>query len=430
MRPVTARLATLVLSAGVTLGALEIDLRLVPSVIPLAVVAELPAELRTTLTRGLPVTTRDQMRALPRDDGGPELLVYRPSAEIRQYAPDPGMVERVRLDSEGFCDPLPDPEGPAALVAIGDSFTFCTTVRAEDTWAAALGRRFAVGAEDLGVPRLGLFEYLEVLKQIGVPKHPAVVVMNVYEGNDLRDAVLYWEGTPPVPRAVAFGEALRATRLVAASRVASVAVGAWLAWQRPSDVSALARREGRRPHDVNFRYRVDRPDGSVAFNPENADRNEVVYADLLARGRTSLDLFGPALDELAALARDHRFVPVVAYTPSAYTAYGDAVHFDDPGIDPLLRGFSAAQRAYFAARTAALGMGFVDLTESLRTAAAREHELLYFPRNLHLTPAGHRVIARALGDVLEADGDFRRAAGSRSRTVRASPRRAARPTRS
>ena len=59
---------------------------------------------------------------------------------------------------------LPDAEGHASLVAVGDSFTFCTTVQPEDTWTAVLGRRFDLSAEDLGVPRLGVFEYLEVLE--------------------------------------------------------------------------------------------------------------------------------------------------------------------------------------------------------------------------------------------------------------------------
>jgi hypothetical protein len=405
-------LFTAILTVGSVLAALaglELGLRLAPGVIPLPIVAELPAHFRATLTRDLPVTTRDQMRALPRDDGGPELLVYRPSAEIRQYAPDPGMVGRVRLDSEGFCDPLPDEEGPASLVAVGDSFTFCTTVRPEDTWPANLGRRFGVATEDLGVPRLGLFEYLEVLKQVGLPKMPAVVVMNAYEGNDLRDAVLYWEArqaaSAPPRRALAFGEWLRSTRVVHRSRAASFLVGAWLAWQRPSDASELARREGRRSRDVNFRYHVEHAGGSIAFNPENADRNEVVYADLLARGLASLDVLGPALETYAALAHQHGFTPVLAYTPSAYTAYGGAVRFDDPALAPLLRAYSAAQRAYFAARAAALGLRFVDLTEPLQRAAA-DPDLLYFPTNLHLTPAGHRAIASALGDALAADGTF------------------------
>jgi hypothetical protein len=74
------------------------------------VLAEFPRDLRTHLAHDRPVTTRDQMRAVARDDGGPDLLIYRPSAEVHEYAPDAGMVDTVRLDTEGFCDPLPDPE--------------------------------------------------------------------------------------------------------------------------------------------------------------------------------------------------------------------------------------------------------------------------------------------------------------------------------
>jgi hypothetical protein len=296
------------------------------------------------------------------------------------------------------------------VVAVGDSFTFCTTVKPEDTWAAELGRRFGVHVEDLGVPRLGVFEYLEVLKQVGLPKSPSVVVMNVYEGNDLRDAVLYWEahengGAPPgrVPGALRAMAALaRESRVASRSYAISFLAGALLSLSRPDETSTLARHEGRRPHDVNFRYRLQFGPTSIRFNPENADRNEVVYADLLARGRVDLDVFAPALETFAALARSHHFAPILAYTPSAYTAYQSFVHFDDPSLPELMRRYSRVQRKYFARRAAELGLRFVDLTNPLHQAAraTRDRELLYFPTNLHLTAAGHRVIARALAKVL------------------------------
>ena len=395
---------------AIALTSLEIGLRFLPQVIPLAVLAEFPTELRTQLAHDRPVTTRDQMRAVVRDDGGPDLLIYRPSAEIHEYAPDAGMVGTVRLDTEGFCDPLPDSEGHASMVAVGDSFTFCTTVKPEDTWTAELGRRFRAHVEDLGVPRLGVFEYLEILKQVGLPKSPSVVVMNVYEGNDLRDAVLYWEardnGGPSPLRAPgalrAMAALARESPVTSRSYAVSFLAGAVLSWSRPDETSALARHEGRHARDVNFRYRLEFGRTSIRFNPENGDRNEVVYADLLARGRVTLDVFAPALETFSSLARSHHFTPILTYTPSAHSAYGSFVRFEDPSLPRLMRRYSRAQRRYFARRAAELGLRFVDLTQPLRQAArtSRDGELLYFPTNLHLTAAGHRAIALALADVL------------------------------
>jgi hypothetical protein len=54
--------------------------------------------------------------------------------------------------------------------------------------------------------------------------------------------------------------------------------------------------------------------------------------------------------------------------------------------------FSADQRAWFEKFTASLGIPFVDLTPHFQKAAT-QGELTHFPGNVHLTPAGHRIVA-------------------------------------
>jgi hypothetical protein len=105
------------------------------------------------------------------------------------------------------------------------------------------------------------------------------------------------------------------------------------------------------------------------------------------------------------LANRHGFEPVVLYTPSAYTAYGDYVEFDDPGLGELMPWFSRAQREFLREKGEALGYRFVDLTPALRRAARvhRGQALLYFPTNVHLSPLGNEVVARAVADVLARD---------------------------
>ena len=57
--------------------------------------------------------------------------------------------------------------------------------------------------------------------------------------------------------------------------------------------------------------------------------------------------------------------------------------------------------AYMAAMLDELEIPFLDVTETLRM----QHEggeLTFFKINIHLTPAGHRIVANAFMDMLES----------------------------
>jgi hypothetical protein len=102
-----------------------------------------------------------------------------------------------------------------------------------------------------------------------------------------------------------------------------------------------------------------------------------------------------ALKTFVELSVQHDFVPLVTYTPSAYTAYSDYVVFDDPKLKNLMASFSYLQRQYLSEKGEELGYHFLDLTPSLQTAAGVHgpQDLLYYQLDLHLTPTGHAVVA-------------------------------------
>jgi hypothetical protein len=62
-------------------------------------------------------------------------------------------------------------------------------------------------------------------------------------------------------------------------------------------------------------------------------------------------LFDAGLDEFRRLAGRWGFVPVLLYTPSAYTACEGMTIFDDPGIELTMRNYSSsstvAEAKYF-----------------------------------------------------------------------------------
>jgi hypothetical protein len=322
------------------------------------------------------------------------------------------------MDSQGFCNPPENSyERPTIdLVTVGDSFTECVVVGPEETWTSELGRLTGIPVYSLARGGIGPYDYLQILHRFALAKRPRVVVMNLYEGNDLRDSLRYHEhaaarragGDPrvlahdrnadPVDTQAVLDHPLgRSSWAVNLITVAAVEAGESL-------YRTLARGERREP--VNFRYTVRLPDRAVRFNLQDSDESEVRHARMLRAGQVSLGAFDEALAGFADLAREHGFVPVLAYSPSAYSAYADFMDFDDPALAELMPWFHAEQLAYLEGRAQALGVVFVDLTPALQDAARSlpSDDLLYFPVNLHYTAQGHRVVAEALARALAGAG--------------------------
>lgn len=267
----------------------EFALWLVPGVIPGVLLEHFEKRIRGKIATGR-YPTREQTVPFERDDGGFPFRIKKPLSEIPNSVSDHGLVSVVLMDELGFCN-VPGSYDPQsiAIIALGDSFTWCTTVQPEDT--------------------------------------------------------------------------------------------------------------------VDFRYDLVFPDGSVPFNQRNADVDEVDFARRLQAGTLSLELLVEALEDYVGLSEEHGFVPVVAYTPAAYTTYQGFIRFAQSDLEELMPWFSQQQRGMLQHQAPRLGFVFVELTPALQEAApafdTREN-LLYFPSNLHLTAQGHEIIARALQDELNA----------------------------
>jgi len=160
--------------------------------------------------------------------------------------------------------------------------------------------------------------------------------------------------------------------------------------------------------EINFRYSVVALEKNSPFNSENKDIDEVLHARSLYNQEIDLDVFTEALKTYVTLSRQHGFIPVVTYTPSAYTAYANNVVFDDPALGKLMSWFSWEQRNFFKTKGKELGYIFIDLTPSIQAAAQINcddnlpaEDLLYYQTNLHLTRHGHMVIAKTITQALQ-----------------------------
>ena len=401
--------------AAIVLGGLEIALRQMPELIPLTLLKRFHHEPRLAIAQKRQLWNDSQMWVLERDDGGPTLKLFKPFSKIVWdfHGPE-GTAKGVTLmDDQGFCNPPRDSydRKQIDIIAVGDSFTWCIATDPEANWISQLGQLTGLSVYNLGRGGIGPYDYLQILKHFGLPKHPRYVVMNIYEGNDLRDSRRYRQHIEAARhgRVLFRNAADRSIREIDIDAVLgdsplrnSYALNFVLAaidkgYEGGKNV-VLRATGGDAPARVDFHYKLKFDGATVPFNIQNADESEVRYARMLKNGRIDFSPFDEALANFAALARQHGFTPVLAYSPSAYTGYADFVAFDDPALAELMPGFSRSQRAYLAGKAQELGLVFVDTTPAMQAAGRRLQagELLYDPVNVHYTIRGNRVFAEAL----------------------------------
>ncbi|MGI9413857.1 MAG: hypothetical protein ACR2PM_09310, partial [Hyphomicrobiales bacterium] len=240
-----------------------------------------------------------------------------------------------------------------------------------------------------GVAGIGPYEYLELLRRFGLPLGPKVVVMNIYEGNDLRDVLKH------VKHAVSPGK----SKIRGDS--GPFAVSYALAFLKGAIEVTVKRFRKASSSAIPFGYTVQSEGAAVAMNPGNTDTDEVKHARKVLAGDVRFDVFAPPIRAFADLAAEKGFAPVVTYIPSAYSAYRASVKFADETVGREVLEFSAAQRRWLAENAGQFGVHFIDMTPAFERAAA-SGPLTHFPANVHLTPAGHKVVEAALAPHLKA----------------------------
>jgi len=383
---------------------METTLRLFPSLISVPLLSNFPAQLRHHIAGRLNYVSANDY-VIPTDqrfDHGPPFYMAGPNSTGRSVS-DPadlaaGAIETARLDAKGFCNPPAKAERPSVdVVVLGDSFVYCTGVEATDTSTSYLEEISHLTTYNMGVSRIGLYEYVELLRHFGLALKPRVVILNIYEGNDLRDAIRYQKFLESGRDGRAAENAIEDTLSYSYALSFVYASSEWLLhdqimWLLDSD------------RNTNYRYTARSQAASIPLNVTNRDRGEVRLAKSLKDGEVSLELWARPLAAFKDLAASHGFIGIVSYTPSMHTAYADTAVFEDPTSGELVRIMSQMQRDWLTKKSAQLGLIYIDLTPALQKAA-NEGPLTHFPANVHLTPYGHRVsatewasaVAKALG---------------------------------
>ncbi len=391
------------LSLLFTFVLIEIILRIVPSAIPLNFLVFFNKNVRTEIAikQGLP--TAKGTTLIDRDDGGPELRIHKPFAERTWDIKENGTTVTAVMDEMGFCNlPQNSYQHPTIdIIALGDSFTACHAVRPQDTWSSQLSIQTGLSVYNLGRIGIGLHEHIQLLKKFGLEKSPKVVIMNVYEGNDLRDASHYHEFVQNKAATEETESSIGGDFLEKYSYTANLI----LATTQYVNNTYFDTEKAKTP--VNFKYQLVFSDEiSIPFNPENVDTDEVRYATYLTTLQTDPEIFqvvDEVLQTFIDLSRQYNFIPVITYTPSVYTTYIENVIFEDPKLKGLMKSFSYEQRQYLKLKGDELGYVFIDLTPSIQPVAQANgiEKLLYYQHDLHLTPVGHAAVAEIISHTLQ-----------------------------
>jgi lysophospholipase L1-like esterase len=105
---------------------------------------------------------------------------------------DPNLGHRVEADTGGHDEwgfRNRERPGSAQIVAIGDSMTYGIAARSQESWPAALGELTGETTYNMGLGGYGPLHYLYLLRERALQLQPEKIVVGIYLGNDLLDAV-------------------------------------------------------------------------------------------------------------------------------------------------------------------------------------------------------------------------------------------------
>lgn len=281
-------------------------------------------------------------------------LGWSPRPLAQDWHETPEFRVPVRINSHGFRSDreysYEPPAGIRRIVAVGDSFTFGHGVMADEAFPAVVERKLP-GTEviNLAVSGYGVDQQLLMLTHRGFRYQPEVVLLGLYVPDIFRNDDLY-HGRYAKPRF----ELRRGGELVLTHVPVPELDGP------PPPPQGLARSRLYRLLETKLEYR--------GFG-DSWGLTEAI----LKRMNEETEAAGARL--------------VAAIIPTEGAVYGG-------GVDRWLQAQTTAKVAAILRRQ---GIEHLDLTPILAAEAAQKPgERLYYPRDGHLTPAGHEAAGKAV----------------------------------
>lgn len=294
----------------------------------------------------------------------------KPFAQWTGRVPGTDRVVEYATDEHGFRNPRD--RRRAELVFVGDSYTEAAQIERESCFVELVGERLGKSVLNLGRGGYGPQQEAIVLERHALPASPKVVVWQVFDGNDLRDAEQFASWSLGER-----GELPLAERYFANSFFHPL-VAATLRDKR-GDFATLRFDDGHtEPVAIRYRWSPEQ----VTERPSGWREAERAYRGGLARCRAA-------------------GVPVVVvFVPVAARILQERLTFADPEDASRYAPQSAGNGNDFAGAMrrlcAELSVPMIDLTEVFAAAARERADGIYLPRDEHLDRRGHELVADAL----------------------------------
>lgn len=385
----------------------EIFLRLFPSIIPIVLLSRFNEDLRPSVAERLGLNSKNNIIKYERNDGGNPNKAYRHKSflKLNRIYNDENVVRSIILDELGMCNPNESNLDTVDIITIGDSFTWCTAVAPNETFTYKLAQLSGLSTYNLSRGGIGIHEYIQQLINFGLNKNPKYVIMNIYEGNDLRDAFHHHQYKEKY-KVISKKEKSLMRQVLSFVKNNYLAQNSYSYNILFTSLHFIIKPKSKVMQDdlsdLNFHYELLFPKYTQKFNLDNADTDEIYFAEKIFEDKINFLLFDDGLENFLSLAKLYNFKPIVTYIPSAHTAYDKYSNFEEVEYKTLLANFSKRQRNYFKKRSMDLGYQFIDTTSLLQQAIEKKSftELLYYPYNLHLTAQGHFQISKIINDLI------------------------------
>ncbi len=255
---------------------------------------------------------------------------------------------------------------------LGDSFTMAMQVELSQTFVARLAADTGVPFINAGVDAFSTSQAVRYYRRLHPGLQPEGVLLVFFLGNDITDNVRYARTKLPVRQNLPRQTGSRLCRLLRHSHLH----GHWVVWREQQKNADLGSGPFRR--EMSF---------FTAAGAEELSRAMPHTRAALTALRQETSRRGHRL--MVALAPSSKMIEPRRVAPTMALAGLTGARLD---LDAPLRAVSEALEK--------LGVSTCDLTPALRAAHARGVRS-YLDFDGHWTPAGHRVVARALAACLE-----------------------------
>lgn len=325
----------------------------------------------------------------------PELAWVQREGRTMTRRNEAGEVVHVEGDPLGIRRP-PRPYAEAGVRTVllaGDSFTAGTQVRWEDTWAARLAAALAesdrgVQVVNAGVDGYDLTQTYRLARRLAGRFSPAHLVLAVYLGNDVRDYEAASAARPPWRRSTVRDRLAERSYLFHLARAAFRRPPAHL----PPDEEESEAAAGWSPRSVpGFDALEPRRQGNLRRQFAAREMLPVLRDGPEAQRRLSATT--RVLAAFADLSRERCAGLTVLLVPTKQQAV-PAQRAEMAALHGLEEGAVLRPQRALAAWAEARGLSVVDATSTL--AAEPDPAALYWKVNMHMSPAGHAALARAV----------------------------------